>query len=74
MLANLLFEIATGQSEMDLSRTCTSFFEELERDGFYNTEQRRQLRRAAKLSPPPGSLMSLPNDERNREKKADRKK
>ena len=52
-LASLLFEIATGQKEKDLSRFCRAHLALLEKDGFPSAKARRKQKKDAKNEPPP---------------------
>jgi hypothetical protein len=52
-LASLLFEIATGQEDKDLSRACRDHVKALERDGFPDAKMRQRMKRHEKNQPPP---------------------
>jgi hypothetical protein len=67
-LASLLFELATGQQEKDMSRACADYMEELRDDGFPNAEELRRMRKAWKQEPPPPDYILAGSRGRNRKK------
>jgi hypothetical protein len=67
-LASLLFELATGRQEKDVSRSCADYIKRLRNDGFPSARELTRKRNALKHAPPPPAHILKASKKRNSKK------